>query len=80
MRTGLTKKEKVTELYTDESIDYISLVTHNAKLKKALLDMALDIEQFVYEVEKKAERQQKISLYQRTKDQYYAEIEKLKKH
>ena len=40
MRTGLTKKEKVTELYTDESIDYISLVTHNAKLKRSLLDMA----------------------------------------
>lgn len=47
---------------------------------RTLIDMALDIEQFVYEVEKKAERQQKISLYQRTKDQYYAEIEKLKKH
>lgn len=40
MRSGLTKKEKVTELYTDESIDYISVVTHNAKLRKALLDMA----------------------------------------
>ena len=40
MRTGLTKKEKITELYTDESIEYNSIVTHNSRLKKALLAMA----------------------------------------
>lgn len=40
MRTGLTKKEKVTQIYTDESIDCISVVTHNSRLKNALLDMA----------------------------------------
>ena len=40
MRTGLTKKEKVTELYTDESIDYLGIVTHNSRLKNALLAMA----------------------------------------
>ncbi len=47
---------------------------------RTLIDMALDIEQFVYEVEQKTERQKEINLYQRTKSQYTAEVEKLKRH
>ena len=37
MRTGLTKKQKVTELYFNEKDSMTEIYTHNTKLKKRLL-------------------------------------------
>ena len=36
MRTGLTKKQKVTEVYFDERGDMAEIHTHNTELKKRL--------------------------------------------
>ena len=36
MRTGLTKKQKVTELYFNEKDSITEIYTHNTKLKKRL--------------------------------------------
>ena len=38
MRTGLTKQEKITEIYFDEKEPTIYIRTHNTDLKKRLLD------------------------------------------
>jgi hypothetical protein len=65
---------------TTHSIRYDKLEEAVYITLRTLIDMALDIERFVYEVEQKAEKQQRINLYQRTKDQFAGEIEKLKKH
>ncbi len=40
MRTGLTKKQKVTELYFNEKDSTAEVYTHNTKLKKRLLKYA----------------------------------------
>lgn len=40
MRTGLTKKQKVTELYFNEKDSIAEIYTHNTKLKKRLLKYA----------------------------------------
>ena len=40
MRTGLTKKQKVTELYFNEKDSIAEIYTHNTKLKKRLLAYA----------------------------------------
>ena len=37
MKTGLTKKQKVTELYFNENDDLTEIYTHNTELKKRLL-------------------------------------------
>ena len=65
---------------TTHSIRYDKLEEAVYITLRTLINMALDIERFVYEVEQKAEKQQRINLYQRTKDQFAGEIEKLKKH
>lgn len=36
MRTGLTKKQKVTEVYFNECDDVAEIYTHNTELKKRL--------------------------------------------
>ena len=36
MKTGLTKKQKVTEVYFDERDDMAEIHTHNTELKKRL--------------------------------------------
>lgn len=36
MKTGLTKKQKVTEVYFDERDDIAEIHTHNTELKKRL--------------------------------------------
>lgn len=36
MRTGLTKKQKVTEVYFNEHDDIAEIYTHNTELKKRL--------------------------------------------
>ena len=38
MRTGLTKRQKVTEICFDEKDPLIHIRTHNTDLKKRLLD------------------------------------------
>ena len=38
MRTGLTKKQKITELYFNEKDSITEIYTHNTKLKKRLLE------------------------------------------
>ena len=40
MKTGLTKKQKVTELYFNENDAITEVYTHNTELKKRLLDYA----------------------------------------
>ena len=40
MKTGLTKKQKVTEFYFNEHDDLAEIYTHNADLKKRLLAYA----------------------------------------
>ena len=40
MKTGLTKKQKVTELYFNEKDSYTEVYTHNTDLKKRLLAYA----------------------------------------
>lgn len=40
MKTGLTKKQKVTELYFNENDAITEIYTHNTELKKRLLDYA----------------------------------------
>ena len=40
MKTGLTKKQKVTELYFNEKDSYTEVYTHNIDLKKRLLAYA----------------------------------------
>ena len=40
MKTGLTKKQKVTELYFNEKDSYTEIYTHNTDLKKRLLAYA----------------------------------------
>ncbi len=40
MKTGLTKKQKVTELYFNENDVITEVYTHNTELKKRLLDYA----------------------------------------
>jgi hypothetical protein len=40
MKTGLTKKQKVTEFYFNERNDLAEIYTHNADLKKRLLAYA----------------------------------------
>ena len=40
MRTGLTKKQKVTELYFNENDAITEVYTHNTELKKRLLAYA----------------------------------------
>lgn len=40
MKTGLTKKQKVTEFYFNERDDLAEIYTHNADLKKRLLAYA----------------------------------------
>ena len=40
MKTGLTKKQKVTELYFNEKDSYTEVYTHNTNLKKRLLAYA----------------------------------------
>ena len=40
MKTGLTKKQKVTELYFNEKDSYTEVYTHNTALKKRLLAYA----------------------------------------
>ena len=40
MRTGLTKKQKVTELYFNEKDSITEIYTHNTKLKKRLKEYA----------------------------------------
>ena len=40
MRTGLTKKQKITELYFNEKDCITEIYTHNTKLKKRLLEYA----------------------------------------
>jgi len=42
MRTGLTKKQKVTELYFNEKDSTAEIYTHNTKLKKRLLKYAAE--------------------------------------
>ncbi len=34
MRTGLTKQQKITEIYFDETKDRIRIYTHSTDLKK----------------------------------------------
>ena len=41
MRTGLTKQEKITEIYFDEKEPTIYIRTHNTDLKKRLLDYSI---------------------------------------
>ena len=41
MKTGLTKKQKVTELYFNENDAITEVYTHNTELKKRLLDYAV---------------------------------------
>lgn len=38
MRTGLTKKQKITIIYFDEASDMIEVQTHNTDLKRRLRD------------------------------------------
>ena len=38
MRTGLTKREKTTDIWFDEKDPLIHIRTHNTALKKRLLD------------------------------------------
>ena len=40
MKTGLTKKQKVTELYFNESDAITEVYTHNTELKKRLIAYA----------------------------------------
>ena len=40
MRTGLTKKQKTTEIFFDESKSRITVYTHNTDLKKRLTAFA----------------------------------------
>ena len=40
MRTGLTKKQKITELFFNEKDNYAEVYTHNTALKKRLLAYA----------------------------------------
>ena len=40
MKTGLTKKQKVTELYFNENDAITEIYTHNTELKKRLLAFA----------------------------------------
>ena len=40
MRTGLTKKQKTTAIYFDESSNMIEVQTHNTDLKRRLRDFA----------------------------------------
>ena len=40
MKTGLTKKQKVTELHFNEKDSYTEVYTHNTNLKKRLLAYA----------------------------------------
>ena len=40
MKTGLTKKQKVTEVYFDERGDIAEIHTHNTELKKRLATYA----------------------------------------
>ena len=40
MKTGLTKKQKVTELYFNEKDSITEIYTHNTKLKKRLKEYA----------------------------------------
>ena len=40
MRTGLTKKQKITELFFNEKDNYAEVYTHNTNLKKRLLAYA----------------------------------------
>lgn len=40
MKTGLTKKQKVTELYFNKNDAITEIYTHNTELKKRLLDYA----------------------------------------
>ena len=40
MKTGLTKKQKVTELYFNAKDPMAEIYTHDAKLKRRLLEYA----------------------------------------
>ena len=40
MKTGLTRKQKVTEFYFNEHDDFAEIYTHNTDLKKRLLAYA----------------------------------------
>ena len=40
MRTGLTKKQKITSIYFDEYSNIIEVQTHNTDLKRRLRDFA----------------------------------------
>ena len=40
MRTGLTKKQKITVIYIEEASDMIEVQTHNTNLKRRLRDFA----------------------------------------
>ena len=42
MKTGLTKKQKVTEFYFNEYDDLAEIYTHNTDLKKRLLAYAIE--------------------------------------
>ena len=43
MRTGLTKKQKITVIYFDEHSRIIEVQTHNTDLKKRLMAMCGEI-------------------------------------
>lgn len=38
MKTGLTKKQKVTNIYFDEAVDMVEICTYNTDLKNRITD------------------------------------------
>ena len=51
MKTGLTKKEKVTEIFYNESDSIAEIYTHNTALKKRLLAYAEQYPQLCHQTD-----------------------------
>ena len=51
MKTGLTKKQKVTEVYFNERDEFAEVYTHNTELKKRLTTYAAKHPDLCYQTE-----------------------------
>lgn len=55
MKTGLTKKQKVTEVYFNERDEFAEVYTHNTELKKRLIAYAAKHPDLCYQTEDDAQ-------------------------
>ena len=51
MKTGLTKKQKVTEVYFNERDEFAEVYTHNTELKKRLIAYSVKHPDLCYQTE-----------------------------